>query len=109
MANPGRPRIARAPSDPTFYQVRKPASGNSDSDALGLNTRLFLIGCFSAALAILFLRNRDTVQGVVVGQDAISPVEQIPNITQRLIQQADGSYDPSGSSMHYPTYPGLVN
>lgn len=46
--------------------------------------------------------------GLEVGQDVMAPVEQIPNITQRLVQQYDGTYDPSGSTATSASYPGVL-
>jgi len=113
MANPGRPRIARAPRDSTFYEVRKPQVYDSDSNALGVNWPIFLVGCVAVAGAIILIRTKSnatiTGPGLVVGQDYISPIEQIPNITQRLLQQHAGTYDPAGSSATYTSHPGVIN
>lgn len=114
MADSIRPAIKRAPSSPTFYEIRRPEGTNSHSNALGLNYPLFLIGAVIISVILLFIRNNHSKfksfygPGLEVSQDVSSPIEQIPNITQRLNQQAAGSYDPAGSTATAASYTGVI-
>jgi hypothetical protein len=69
------------------------------------------MGSVIIAVMIFYLRTRSQAiqnTGLIVGQDVMSPIEQIPNITQRLTQQAQGSYDPTGSTATSASYPGVL-
>lgn len=101
MANSFRPKLKRAPSKSTFYEVRGTPSNNSNSNAVGINYPLFLIGILITALVIFILRSKQSVEGGLVTVPDVSQVELIPNITQRLVAQSKGIYEPEGSAMSY--------
>lgn len=112
MADSIRPAIKRAPSSATFYKVRFPSRVNSDSDALGVIYPLFFLGCVIIAVAIFLIRSKQTgainAPGLLVEQDPVAALELLPNITQRINQQAAGTYDPSGSTATSASYPGVI-
>lgn len=74
---------------------------------MGINYPLFLIGILITALVIFIIRSRQPVEGGLVTVPVATQVEQIPNITQRLIAQASGVYEPEGSAMSSRSYPGV--
>src|SRR5690348_6275663 len=99
MADSIRPVIKRAPSSSAFYQVRGAEGSNSNSNALGVIYPLFFLGAVIISVVLFYIRKKDAFKsfygpGLEVHQDVSAPIEQIPNVTQRLNQQAAGSYDP---------------
>ena len=100
MANPGRPIISRAPSSPTFYQVRGTPSDNSHSNSVGVIYPLFFVGAVIIAMVLFYVRGNQAqgIQQLVVTPDYNAVLDLIPNTTQRLLAQASGSYTPSGAS-----------
>lgn len=72
------------------------------------------MGSVIIAVILFYIRSKDTGvktytgPGLVTRQDVSAPVEQIPNITQRLVQQAAGSYDPAGSTATSASYTGVI-
>lgn len=109
MANSLGPNIKRTSSKSTFYEVRGTPRNNSNSNAVGLNYPLFLLGILITALVIYILRARKLVEGGLVTIPEAVQVEQIPNITQRLIAQSEDIYEPKGSAMSSSSYPGVPN
>lgn len=57
---------------------------------------------------VIRARDRDTITGpgLYVGNQSIAVIEQVPNITQRLVQQYEDSYTPQGSTTTAASYPG---
>lgn len=100
MANPGRPRIARAPSSTTFYQVRGTPSDDSHANSVGVIYPIFFVGCVVIALAVFYVRMNSAqgVQQLVVTPDYNAVLDLVPNVTQRLLHQASGSYTPKGAT-----------
>lgn len=109
MANSLGPNIKRTTSKSTFYEVRGTASNNSNRNAVGLNYPLFILGILITALVIYILRARKLVEGGLVTIPEALQIEQVPNITQRLIAQSEGIYEPQGSAMSSNSYPGVPN
>lgn len=67
------------------------------------------MGAVIVSVIIYYIRTKQqVVTGPVVMQDVNAPIEQIPNITQRLVQQYEDTYTPEGSAMRYPSYPGVI-
>lgn len=71
------------------------------------------MGAVIVSVIVFYIRTKDrgviTGPGLVSHQDPFAPIEQIPNITQRLNQQFEGTYTPEGSAMRYPSYPGVIS
>lgn len=72
------------------------------------------MGAVIISVILLYVRNNSSKfksfygPGLEVQQDVSAPIEQIPNITQRLNQQAAGSYDPAGSTATSASYTGVL-
>lgn len=101
MANPGRPRIVRAQSSTTFYEVRGTPSDNSHTSPVGVIYPIFFMGCVAIAILLLYVRNQNAphgIQQVVVTPDYNAALDLVPNITQRLLSQASGAYTPKGAT-----------
>lgn len=99
MANPGRPRIYRAPSESTFYEVRGTPSDNSHTSPVGVIYPIFFLGCAIIAIGLFYVRGKQAhgIQQVVVTPDYNAVLDLVPNTTQRLLQQTIGSYNPNGA------------
>lgn len=109
MADSYRPNIKRAKSNSTFYEVRGAEGGNSDPNALGVIYPLFFLGALIVALFIFVIRGKESVVGPVTVQDPESAIHLVPNITQRVEQQTEGTYNPYGSAMTTaPLYSGAI-
>ena len=100
MANPGRPRIYRAPSSATFYEVRGTESDNSHTSPVGVIYPIFFLACVIIAIGLFWIRGNQAhgVQQLVVTPDQNAILDLVPNVTQRLLQQANGSYTPKGAA-----------
>lgn len=101
MANPGRPRIYRAPRSTTFYEIRGTESNDSHTSPVGVIYPIFFLATVIIAVALYWYRGQHSAHGIqqlIVTPDYNAAVELVPNITQRLLAQASGSYSPKGAA-----------
>lgn len=102
MADSFRPRITRASRSTAIYKVRFPESGNSNSNALGVNYPLFFLGAVIISVIIFYLRSVPHSKvvvgsGLIAYPNPLNSVYAIENTTARVEKQATGEYLPVSS------------
>lgn len=100
MANPGRPRVIRATSGSTFYQIRGPESSNSNSSSLGVIYPVFFLASITIAIILYITRERTRNDaspsgiGLFLKPEPLSDISNIQNLTNQVDAMASGLYRP---------------